>query len=1076
MSQLEINDLEDTDEILNPITVTESITIDQVLQDSPNFVALDDDSIAAFAGDLLNDENKGEMILDLHKQTVGHHDLRDLRDLSHMNIKFNVSARLVVNDAVSEKEYKDQWKQLYDTAPHHTYVSEKSRLSLPYEKTTTTTQDGLTLDPSVYENSTKIVLDNGDGDEGVLLPEDDISPVIVGVQWCPPSYTKESYIFDESTVTECKHCDAGDAGDTLDNVLRRCKPSLDDVHFTPNGVVMDTHEIRASLANIGISFDKLKGEEITAIVDKINAAANSIDETKDPEFAWKVVKGAATKMAKQKQASFVDAVSAYLDRVGAYMTDTRKLALQAAFDAFLSSHPQYSLADGVDNPFQMAMSLIHSAENADAFNEAVQRLKDVANRINTSLVRDFLVALQEFEDASAKSTAEFLSKVLDSRENKDYVALVETSTFKDIHEIVKGLDTSMYEGIDTNRGAFMSDPDASDNIAIDDYDESIMEDNDAVPNSILYMTIPEPLQDVLVLMPANHRDNEILQYAFMSLHEIADVSGLPWPYELWLSEAFREHAFPQSRYETLKAKFPEVAGIVLNSIARTSTEKDGLSEIAKMSNRQLANEVEKEYPAIIKKWQDEIRYAIIDGVSFWAIEVLERSLSGTLEFQLPNNEFAHYWSAYGAPTEKGSNRGVFVYLAKISNVDIKVLLEHAETHYKYRYDRVVNMKPATGKGDSAAKAQEAFTTALAVHKANKQKIEFFLRTYVPMYLHLPSTMVQKVPLKKQPPWAQGCCIVPLGSTYEADLDFKYNDSKQRKESYLYTIKSKLSDKRWLKATRPSMFVIAPPENSNKMKEEAIPIIPIAAVDYATATANDNEPSHQAANSNANARELLADIAPNSHITDYEQGRYSAFRTSIVTVYNRALEGLPENTIAAFRSIIESSLDITCYIDMIISMCYFIYKRGKDSPGLESLTEIKSRLTGLVPIDIARYLLAVCITYIPQGNIVEVIDMLNDIATNATTFTEEEAREFINKKREETKTDILRKTDAMSREDREVAKYANKLGIAKYATMADPTASTAQQQQEQASSSHDPDAQGESEYVQRSVDADDDDGY
>jgi hypothetical protein len=81
-----------------------------------------------------------------------------------------------------------------------------------------------------------------------------------------------------------------------------------------------------------------------------------------------------------------------------------------------------------------------------------------------------------------------------------------------------------------------------------------------------------------------------------------------------------------------------------------------------------------------------------------------------------------------------------------------------------------------------------------------------------MYLHLPSIIKQDVPLNKQPIWAQGCCITPLNTTYEGDMDFKYKNVDKKETQNIYDIKWNLGKKRWLKTPRPLMRIMvhAPP--------------------------------------------------------------------------------------------------------------------------------------------------------------------------------------------------------------------------------------------------------------------------
>jgi len=990
---------DEVDEELPPITVNELVSIDEILNDNPSFVAIEDEYLEAYAGELLANSRKGQEFLRLHKRCMRPPQLSSID-----NCMFEVAA--IRRNVVDDTEYFTNWKELYDTAPYKKYNSDMSRISAPYEKdedaTTDTTRPILSID-------SRILL--SDKDNGILF-KNDITPLpIKDIVFKPSVFTNESYVF-ETSDTRSQAIKIGiPSGDvSLEQYISENKPKIKDIDLGNELYdVTDMHTIRSLVAMYNYSFDNLKQSDIDELAERLNEIELQVSEQRQ------VKSHTIKKNGEQERVHFEDAVATYYDRVDAYMTDTRKETLRVKFDAYLSAHPQFNMMQGIDPPFQLAMSLIHGSQDLPT---VLQTIRDIRNGVNTKLVRELLVALQSYKQD--KEALIRLRSIHLQDPKKDHVVLLEIGTTSEIHEVVKGLDTSLYEGVD-NSHVFVELDTSFDDFQIDQ--------------------APYVVQFDLPL-PDNLRSPEHMAEPFKDIRQLVEISGLPWNFDKWLSEAFRDIPFV-SRFEALKKVTPDISEFVLQRIATATTPEDGLKVINQMSNRTEAAKLEGTYPQIYREWFDLRRYVFIDGLSFWAIDTLETSLSGALDFKLPHNQYAHYWSAYGPPVETQRSRGVIPYIAHIANTDIETIINHAEGHYSTKLERIKGMRVKPDVDDTV---QQAFIDALAHHKENKIKhVEFFMKTFIPMYLHMPSNIVQKVPLKKQPPWAQGCCIVPLDKTYEADVDFKYNDKGRKKVTSLYAIKSKFTDKRWLKTPRPSMLVVVvqghkKPDHS----KDAIYIPQMLPIDV---TITDTETQTDM----NKVSEALKDIASETHINDYIQGRTTVFKA------NTEAAGVATG-VTGLNELLKADLHLTMYVTAI--------KRIVASQKSIELLEIKKRLYHGIPKEIVQYLLVVLIQRITLPIPDEITDIFKSILSVSKEYTFEDAKEYINKKREESKKLTLRKTDVLEREDRELAKYANELGVAKYADLPLPPDAPAGAAENAANAAN---AEEENDFVQPSAD-------
>lgn len=1040
---MNVTDLVYVDEELPEIEIRELVSMDDFIRENPTFVALSDDYIEALAGELLGSPHKGIDFLQLHKRAL-ELSVENTRPSLIPFVRFLVDAhrRNVEDDDDDENEEFPSYLTTMESLRRQPYTfrqAEMARLSMPFDVDTANHQ--LQLHISGHDRA-NIILHNGNdetaddpSDSTLLFGSDGCKMPIREAAWAPLPYSTESYIFETQTFPALKFVKPSNVHTTLSTFLTSLQPTLQKAFYgIPTSHAYDHHILRLLLSLNGIEYDRLTERQLAKLAD-IGMATDDDEIDTSGEVFGEINLNVPPYPYTKSFTSFAVAIDNHLSRIAMYMTDSRMSTLQLQFDSYLSAHPQYSLLEGVDTPLQIIKALLH---NTQTLTEVTAVLKEVRDKVNTTLVRRILEA---YSDIDVTST-ETLKKKLSLIDLEDTIQTTTLLGYIDIHEVKQGNDTSMYEGVQMMPAMFVDVPD----VPVVGYDNDDLENSDDETYDNRYNDIIIPDHPTIARSP-----DHLIQ-VFRKMRIIAESSGLSWDYNKWLECAFHTYTFPASRFDRIKNISSVVSEIVIRNIAHAPTLEAGINEIGKMSNVEESQKIRQAYTGIYTEWVDTCKMAMNDALAFWALDILDRSLSGTLNFKLPNNQYAHYWSPYGPPIESSkATRGVFVYIAHMADVEVKVLLDAAKK-YPEVLDRVKGMKKNKLR-DKVDELQTVFIDALAEHNKKKKDPDYFLRSFVPMYLNLPSVIAQHVPLKKQAIWAQGCCLAALDSTYEGDIDFRYNGTNTKDDTSLYYIKEYLGKKRWLRTPRPAMCVM----QTSKHDAPKLPVVP--EVDTVLPVGLETP---ELVLPRFDIAKTLEDIAPNSHITAYTNGS-GAFRSCISDM---VLEiGLTAPTRRILDEIMNNAfLDVEHVSNMIKCIINITHT--------DVMLNIKRRINPSVPLDVMKYMMVSVLKQVPANLRAECLTNLKNLNDAYTVPSATEVQDFINKKREEQKRIKLKKLDDLTTEDREIAMYAKKVGILKYADIPDQDTFADAAAPDFGGGGGD-DAEGEAEFTQRPTDDDND---
>jgi hypothetical protein len=959
-----MDELEYLTETLPEIVIREHLSIHDIMSENPGFVALDDDYIEAFSGELLGDTSKGIAFLELHKRCLK----RAVKSLIPY-ARFTVAARRQNNET---GDYFDKLNELRKV-DYHIAQAELDRIVAVFD--TSDTNAAPTDGPLLDGQRAEVQLENED--MAVVLPTDRVKLPVTTMSWQPLAWTSESHVFDTAPPTPPTPPPSGvTLTSDLEGQLRQFMPKITDLLKE----VTDLHTLKVILEANAFDFERLSEDHL----NMIRQLKYTDDDDNDNDFISKF-KSAASKSPYSFKDSFngySQAIGKYLERVDNYMSDSRYATLQQAYDVYMSNAGgTYNVLEGFPSHFVLAHDLMRGSITLD---QAQQALTDLRVGLNTHDVRSFIQGVLKF----SKDTAEGLISKIDEIHVQDS-ELVSWRTslvgHHEIHEIRKGNDTSMYEGLSTVESIFTG--------AVEDAADDAADDAD--PNFPAYSEDAEP-SDTTHGIGDTVRSPDHIVNVIQRIKELTEKTGLPWDADAWLSKALQYYIFPASRFSQLKALAQNTAETVLADIAAAANKEDGMAIISRISNMEDAKQLHEGYPGIFKEWAATCDALFFDGVVYWALDTLELSISGMLD-RRNFTEDPETWSPAGPPLEtRTASRGVFVYIAGLISHPTEDLIKHAKDRYTAKLNSIHDIWLANGKtaNTKVDETNQAFVNALTDYKTAKKqgqliKPEFFVPTYVPQYLNLPNAKAQKIPDSKQAAWAKGCCLARLDDKYEGDIDFR------EKSENLYKVKMRLSDKRWLKTKRPPMLVLPLPASAPAPAVYAV--APVQAVVSQTIfTAPD-------------LQEALTDISRSAVVPQKPELLHMLSAMKLQRDPNRML-----------LSILESNYDVAMYISM-----------GKYVSRIAN-SAYKQRLGPDLPAAVVKYLILTMLMQLSNktqraDTIKELFKMMN----NFDIPTPVQVQEYINKQREAIKQIKVSKLDVMSKDDKLTELYSSRMGLSSY---------------------------------------------
>jgi hypothetical protein len=772
-------------EVLPEITIRQRLSIQDFIDSNPYFVALDDDYIEAFAGELLGKQEKGSAFLKLHKRVLQ----KKKQSLLSFS-KFLVNARRKNFQGRNLDKFAKLRKE-----PYYIADRELKRLANIFDAAESDLPK-LELDADVPQLN--VWLSGGDvNDATVVVYDDEILLPVETVSWSPPERTYESYVFDETHPLSVSPTRKLRTGEDLNTVLHELQPKFQDLLHE----ITDIHTLKVLCSLNAIDFDDITNDHMKILQE----LTDKDHDDKDNEFVKLYdVKHVPKSVFKDTFKTYSDIINIHIERVTTLNPDKLREHIDK-INVYTAAQPRFNWLDGFPTPYELAQQATLDMPSA------IQAIQGMRERLNWDNVYAFNTVLQlNFDGPTLQLLAKKLLNVQieDTDDTNDEQFVI---SHEELNELRQGYDTSMYANISMDESAFIDDV-GNMNAARGDDDDGGGDGGDSDDDIDLDTDAPPDTPEHILSAASKSPDH--LLYVIKRIQVIVDNCGLPWNMDAWINN-LQNYVFPASRYNQLVEIAPHTSTHILEVIAEADEMQNGLVHIENLSNEDQ-HILQSEYPKIYAHWLKVCDDVYMNGIVFWALDTLESSVAGNLDQTNFIGGESKDWSYGGPPLEK-STSGVLVYIANIVKKKLDDLLKYAENNFPEKLQGIHEYWISHGKkpNTKSDKIAENFTKFLKENKkrpdGKKPNEMSVLQVYIPQYLNLPNLPGQYITGSKQAAWAKGCCLAKLDANYQSDV----TTAKE-----IMTVKKELMKKRWLKKARPVLYVTAQPITQSSEIERA----------------------------------------------------------------------------------------------------------------------------------------------------------------------------------------------------------------------------------------------------------------
>lgn len=1065
------------DEILPEIEIREVISIDTFLKENPKFVAIDDETFIILLNQLFTDNIKAKGFFNLHKIIINDYLNKDIFN----NIFVHVDAVRKINEDITV--YFDEQERAKRAPTFELQQAELNKIRYPFDSEKIIQESQYILTDN---EPSHIVLKNSETDPftptdiSKLLLIDDISLPVLGAFWKSLNIYKFLYLYETNTsepfkyikwtnVATNKKTESQKEDSTKEDLQKTHLLSFDE--WLRNFVqpqfknvlskivaINSLHEYTILFGNAGYDLNNLTIYQTKKLKKHLDNLVNDINDdiktknnlSKYPQLTY-----------IYPNLNYIESFQRHLDRYRAYFQEDRLFRIQETLGAYIANLPNFQNELENYDPYVLVTQVI----------QGIKTIEDIKNIIKQLHIRDqFIRADSLLKKLTASRT--FLSiddfKVLYNNVNNsihDEVREPFISLYNDIHEVKIGNDISKYDGTPST---------VQSTIYEETQYEVIIEDIDNVtPEEEIYDSLPDKLyEEFSELENVHDGSKDILNYVLPFLIKIRDTSGLPWNINSWI-KLYSTEVQLLSRINKIQIEIKDINLYILQRICTNSLDTS-IQLINDLNNIQVSEKLKEIYPAIYSQWKDDCKEAFFHALAIWLIDLLELSVNGNLDFSILNGmiSYAELWSPYGPPLiDKKTNNGIIYYISAISatllpydiqsniieDKILKILIEKYKERTETLKDKWNKIKDKQDKQDKATQAKlsliEISRKLLAKEKVN------FSPTFVKAYYYLPTLIPKKhiLAFKKQPIWAQGCCLSKLDNTYEADNDWK-NDIKP-----LWSMKTKLAEDRWLISKRENLKIFIK-NRDNKQSNVQFE----KQTECFISTKDKEEDSTKQVIFKPNDI-WLQKSHYNILYQEAREGSATLIKQCIQLAYQR-IKG--DNIIAILNSIYQIN-DIQHILNKIIKHIFIKLQKVNDTTiehkilleTKEILNDMKLILNQFLNatsteytscVYRARYILAraLCLPGIPQSNKLVVPDnvsstfyanilrdnfnIITDWSKNNSMLTPFEIQAYITKMREEQKKTTLSKLDVLSIDDMQLMKDMKRFGLMKVFEKTDTT--------------------------------------
>ena len=840
------------DEILPEIEIREVISIDTFLKENPKFVALNQETIFILLKQFFTNNAKAKWFLNLHKTVI---DDKNVDILS--NIFVHIDA--IRKDNETFEEYFEEQERAKRAPTFELQQLELNKLAYPFDP-----EKILQNKQYILDEPSHIILKNNDkvpytpSDISKTLNIDEISLPVLGAYWKLTSVYKLLYLHEMNVIKpftyvkwksskvskipvnepkselneEKKGTDEKDKPEdkpeesdeiSFDDWLRKfVQPQFKNV-ISDIFSIDSLHQYSLILGQAGYDLNNLSIYQDILLrkhLQKLLEDEENIDDDVDSSSSKTKTKAHLDIELIFPSLNFLESIQRHHDRYSAYFQEERFYRVQENLGSYIASLPNFQNEIESYDPYTIATQVIQGTRTLEDVKTLINQLNIRANfnRANT--------LLKQLSASKSYITIEKFNRIYKQTYNSiiDEKPRAFITLYNDITEVKQGNDTSKYDGTPVT----VSQPIYEETKYETVISEKTIED--VSPEEEVYDSIPDLLNEQFSALIDTHEGiKEVFNYVLPYFIKIRDASGLQWDINSWI-RLYSIEVQRESRSRKILAQIENISPFIVQRICVNSLEVS-MQLINDLNTIEIADKLQNIYPAIFKDWKDNCKEAFFHGLTVWLLDSLESSINGTLDFSILNGmlAFADIWSPYGPPlNDKKTSSGIIYYISSIaatilpydniqSNSIEERLLNISTQKYSDRVNRLkdawIKIKDKKERQDKATQVKQSLIEASRQLLA-KEKINF-LPTYVKAYYYLPTFIPKKdmLAFKKQPIWAQGCCLSKLDKTYEADNDWK-NHIKP-----LWSMKNKLAEDRWLTSHRENLTIFKV-KNESKSKNQS----------------------------------------------------------------------------------------------------------------------------------------------------------------------------------------------------------------------------------------------------------------
>lgn len=765
------------DEELDEIEYLEILSLNEIIKDNPNFIALSREDIRDNLHELFANKKKAENVTQLFYDILENNNERQGKLSNYNNYIFDVDATKVENilefdEIKDDAEYFRKLNKL--TSAKHEEAKNKYFFSIKYDSKS----KYFKYKPSNNINASLVTDDKEFPIYYPVFPLDDVNIPIIASYYKIPTAIVNDYIYNKITshlinATNINYVESTNIKN-INSLIKKVKPSIDDIiEYLRDSFSLDYANINNIFNRFGHSLDFINVEEFDKLCDYMKSVTDYEIERKNVNRAFRIKKAdlinkkltffeklaSSIKLIKlnEKTIEFLSNLKDSLEefRVNNIITDD-------LID--IKTLNIYDIINSINyndvNPNELLKNIRASLKNIN-INEA---LKSIENIINTHENLETIIDENEY----MKVLFEYNTDHIFDYDNDGKLYLI---SYRESKEIKEGEDRENYEG-------------GADDDRIDNYMD--IEDNDNIANELdenIFVNKPRDydkyLKNIRYVSEEGFIENLTIVLSIISA--VGNLSFIDIDYELLCTEMFKYYRSLPSKYYSYKKAFQD---------AEIEIDHNSILEFTKIKPKMILEGVVKDKDENVNSILYEVNYnyvkninmMIIHGFAYWIVNTQERILDNSIliDENYLNNTYIEKWYLYGSPLtnlDKNAKNGILPYLCEIfvdylkESNEYNIEIDNVNTYIKsiitdYYNDLLTELRTKYNINNEKKKEErglkEKGNLLKSYKEGNKDRLE---KDFLNALIYMPG-----VNYKKIHKFLIGCCLKKIDESFDTDAD------------------------------------------------------------------------------------------------------------------------------------------------------------------------------------------------------------------------------------------------------------------------------------------------------------------